>query len=285
MNVYSKLAEHCRDEFAKKVHKSMGHMDYSYWHDRIDVVHGKGKNGDKFLYVRFRGKLIYSILLDAYYLLEAKGTLKLSSEELAEITSIKSKSKVDKEKKKAQDGRQPVKKTAMDSRDELATRHALMEVSNPLNPFSLYISSAQCVGDDGITYGSWSYVLVDSDGKVRSNSGASSSTNYNKMGITAALKALERLPEKTEVVIYTDNKYIVQSANTHVHRWSRADWSKVKANKTKNLELWRLVWDEIWKHKLSWKMVYDRENVHYKLSKELVEKEISEFYPKAENVA
>lgn len=64
-------------------------------------------------------------------------------------------------------------------------------------------------------------------------------TTNNRMEITAALVALETLPEKSKAIIYTDSQYLVNSMTKGwVNRWRSKGWNKKGNKKVPNSDLW-----------------------------------------------
>lgn len=55
----------------------------------------------------------------------------------------------------------------------------------------------------------------------------------------------------TEIVLYSDSKYVINGATSWMHNWKAKDWTK-KGGPIKNLELWMIIYDLNEKHKITW---------------------------------
>ena len=64
-----------------------------------------------------------------------------------------------------------------------------------------------CRGNPG--QGGWGALIKYGD-SVKEIYGADVSTTNNKMELTAAIKALKEIKEPSEIIIYTDSKYVLQ---------------------------------------------------------------------------
>ena len=69
---------------------------------------------------------------------------------------------------------------------------------------NIYTDGA-CSGNPG--KGGWGVVILDNNKEILLNGGDQLTTN-NKMELTAAIKALEYFEIKTDLIIYTDSKYV-----------------------------------------------------------------------------
>ncbi len=98
-----------------------------------------------------------------------------------------------------------------------------------------------CLGNPGP--GGWAAIILDEDGEAEGPlSGFEEHTTNNRMEILAAVKGLEAVSPGTEVTLYTDSQYLV---NTMTKGWKRRT----------NLDLWDALDKETSKRKVTWRWV------------------------------
>jgi cyclic pyranopterin phosphate synthase len=95
-----------------------------------------------------------------------------------------------------------------------------------IEPVNQIFTDGACKGNPGP--GGWASLMIGANGERISLSGNTNGadTTNNVMELTAAIRILEAVPERTEVVVYSDSEYLVKTMTRH---WKR----------NKNLELWR----------------------------------------------
>jgi ribonuclease HI len=81
-------------------------------------------------------------------------------------------------------------------------------------------------------------VILEPGGGRRELSGAEPATTNNRMELTAAIHALESLPEGSPVDLYTDSRYVQQGITRWLPAWAAQGWKR-KEGVIQNLELWR----------------------------------------------
>ena len=86
-----------------------------------------------------------------------------------------------------------------------------------------------CLGNPGP--GGWGAVIIE-DGRKRTMSGADKSTTNNRMEIVAVIEALRDIPSQTDVTVFSDSRYVI---NTITKNWKR----------NRNQDLWELLEEEI----------------------------------------
>ena len=98
-------------------------------------------------------------------------------------------------------------------------------------------TDGSCMGNPGP--GGWAAVIVD-DGAKRSLSGKEDNTTNNRMEILAAIKGLETVPAGSEVTVFSDSQYVV---NTMTRDWKRNAnrdlWAKLDAVAGQRKVTWR----------------------------------------------
>ncbi|MGD9092113.1 MAG: ribonuclease HI [Anaerolineales bacterium] len=82
-------------------------------------------------------------------------------------------------------------------------------------------------------------VVIRGKGYRKELSGGFRETTNNRMEILACIEGLRALKGKSEVVLYSDSKYVVDSMmQGWVRRWKANGWRRDKKNSAENVDLW-----------------------------------------------
>lgn len=100
-------------------------------------------------------------------------------------------------------------------------------------------TDGSCIANPGP--GGWAAIILE-DGSERTLHGGDDSTTNNRMEMLAVVKGLEAIPESTEVTIYSDSQYVI---NTMTRNWKRRA----------NLDIWDLLDAEVVKRPVKWQWV------------------------------
>jgi cyclic pyranopterin phosphate synthase len=100
-------------------------------------------------------------------------------------------------------------------------------------------TDGSCIANPGP--GGWAAIILD-DGSERALHGGDDSTTNNRMEMLAVVKGLEAIPESTEVTIFSDSQYVI---NTMTRNWKRRA----------NIDLWELLDSEVAKRPVKWQWV------------------------------
>lgn len=68
--------------------------------------------------------------------------------------------------------------------------------------------------------------------------GGQSSTTNQRMELMAAIKGLEKIPENSKAILFTDSQYLVNGITKWIYAWKKNGWKNRAGNKTKNREYW-----------------------------------------------
>ena len=118
-----------------------------------------------------------------------------------------------------------------------------------INKVDIYTDGA-CLGNPGP--GGWSFIIKYENGKTEEFNGSENHTTNNKMELTAAIKALTYIKEKTKVNIYTDSKYLKDGITVWINKWKLNGWKTSNKKDVKNLDLWKLLEKNIKVHEIKW---------------------------------
>ena len=102
-------------------------------------------------------------------------------------------------------------------------------------------TDGSCIGNPGV--GGWGAIII-MDGKKIKIKGNKKNTTNNQMELIAPIKALKKIPNNSEVQIFTDSKYVKMGITEWIHKWKKNNWKTSSKKKVKNIELWTLL-DEL----------------------------------------
>ena len=117
--------------------------------------------------------------------------------------------------------------------------------------FKIYTDGA-CSGNPG--KGGWAAIILD--GKSQYNiSGSENKTTNNRMELMAPIKALKKIKTESEVIIYTDSRYVKDGITEWIKKWKLNNWKSSNKKPVKNKDLWVKLDNHCQKHNVSWKWV------------------------------
>lgn len=109
-----------------------------------------------------------------------------------------------------------------------------------------------CSGNPGP--GGWGVVLRW-NGHERELFGGEAQTTNNRMELMAAIRALESLTRRSEVVITTDSTYVLKGITEWLPGWKRRNWQTASKQPVKNVDLWQRLDAAVTRHEVSWEWV------------------------------
>ncbi|MGH2581314.1 MAG: ribonuclease HI [Anaerolineales bacterium] len=113
-------------------------------------------------------------------------------------------------------------------------------------------SDGSCVGNPGP--GGWATLIRSGSGEERVLTGSEKETTNNRMELTAALKALETLTQRSSVHIHTDSQYLRRGITEWLPAWRARGWRR-KGGALANVDLWQELEKQIQNHQISWHWV------------------------------
>tara|TARA_B100001057_G_scaffold355455_1_gene357471 strand:+ start:44 stop:466 length:423 start_codon:yes stop_codon:yes gene_type:complete len=117
--------------------------------------------------------------------------------------------------------------------------------------FKIYTDGA-CSGNPG--KGGWAAIILD--GKNQSSiSGSENKTTNNRMELMAPIMALKKIKIKSEIIIYTDSRYVKDGITEWIKKWKLNNWKSSNKKPVKNKDLWVKLDNHCQKHNVSWKWV------------------------------
>ena len=120
-----------------------------------------------------------------------------------------------------------------------------------MNRIEIFTDGA-CRGNPG--KGGWG-VMIRANGLEEFLYGGDLSTTNNIMELTAAIKALEHIPQNSNVVLTTDSKYVMQGITEWIKNWKIRNWKTASKKPVRNKELWKRLDNLTNLHSVEWKWV------------------------------
>jgi len=111
-----------------------------------------------------------------------------------------------------------------------------------------------CWLEVGGGFGGWGALIIEND-EERQIYGGDARTTNNKMELTACIKALESLSQRSVVKIITDSKYVIGGAMVWVRGWKKNGWLTKLGEPVKNQELWERLDYLCSIHQINWHWV------------------------------
>ena len=109
-----------------------------------------------------------------------------------------------------------------------------------------------CKGNPGP--GGWGYILK-LNGEAKEVFGGEPQTTNNRMELTAAIRALESLEERSRVKLYTDSTYVKDGITIWIRNWKRRGWLTADKKPVKNEDLWKALDAVAARHVVEWHWV------------------------------
>lgn len=86
--------------------------------------------------------------------------------------------------------------------------------------------------------GGWGAIVADCDKVIELGGGEEHTTN-NRMELTAAIKALAEVKNKTEIELHTDSSYVINGITKWVYGWQKKGWKTNEKEDVANRDLWK----------------------------------------------
>ena len=109
-----------------------------------------------------------------------------------------------------------------------------------------------CSGNPGP--GGWAALIRNHEGE-RILSGGEPRTTNNRMEMTAAIEALESLPNPRKIRLVTDSQYLRLGITEWINNWKKKGWLTSSRKPVKNLDLWQRLEQASARHEIEWNWV------------------------------
>jgi ribonuclease HI len=117
---------------------------------------------------------------------------------------------------------------------------------------AIIFTDGACLGNPGP--GGYAAVITIA-GEEQIIIGRDHSTTNNKMEMTAAIKALEAVPQDLPIVIHSDSQYVIKGATEWLRGWKAKGWRKADGKPVMNQDLWMQMDALMVGRKITWKWV------------------------------
>ena len=117
---------------------------------------------------------------------------------------------------------------------------------------AIIFTDGACLGNPGP--GGYAAVVTIA-GEEQVIAGRDRSTTNNKMEMTAAIKALEAVPQDLPIVIHSDSQYVIKGATEWLRGWKAKGWRKADGKPVLNQDLWMQMDAVMVGRKITWKWV------------------------------
>lgn len=116
----------------------------------------------------------------------------------------------------------------------------------------LIYTDGACRGNPGP--GGWGVILKYKD-ITKELSGAQDNTTNNRMELLAAIKGLEALKGKQQVILTTDSQYLRNGITKWIIDWKDRGWKTANKKAVKNQDLWHKLCEMTALHDVQWEWV------------------------------
>lgn len=93
-----------------------------------------------------------------------------------------------------------------------------------------------CTGNPGP--GTYAAMLVSADGTISTVIGSAPATTNNQMELTAAIEAIESIPDGAHATVMSDSQYLIVGMNKWIANWKANGWRSSKRKPVENADLW-----------------------------------------------
>lgn len=117
---------------------------------------------------------------------------------------------------------------------------------------AIIFTDGACLGNPGP--GGYA-AIVTIAGEEQIIIGRDRTTTNNKMELTAAIKALEAVPQRLPIVIHSDSQYVINGATKWLRGWKTKGWRKADGKPVLNQDLWMQMDALLVGRKITWSWV------------------------------
>ena len=119
--------------------------------------------------------------------------------------------------------------------------------------YIIYTDGA-CLGNPGP--GGWATIIFDKKNEKRiQRVGSELTTTNNRMELTAIIESLRTIPLQSNLIVFTDSKYVINGVQSWIFQWKKNNWLGSNKKKVKNKDLWILLDDLTKNHQIKWNWV------------------------------
>ena len=101
--------------------------------------------------------------------------------------------------------------------------------------------------------GAWAALILD-DGARTEISGTEADTTNNRMELTAAIEALQKVKAGATITLYTDSQYLQRGIEEWMMKWLAKNW-RGSSGPVANQDLWKALLEAMKPHQVKWQWV------------------------------
>ena len=110
-------------------------------------------------------------------------------------------------------------------------------------------TDGSCLGNPG--NGGWAAIIIEDEKKTHIK-GSKKDTTNNQMELLAPIKALQKIPQGSQVQIFTDSKYVKSGITEWILNWKKNGWITANKQPVKNKDLWTELDNMTIAHEIKW---------------------------------
>ncbi len=114
-------------------------------------------------------------------------------------------------------------------------------------------TDGSCSGNPGP--GGYGAVILQMGKPIQELSGRSNRSTNNRMEMAAAIVALRATPTGSDIILYSDSKYVVNGASKWIYGWISRNWRTAAGKDVKNKDLWIKISSAMALRNVQWKWV------------------------------
>ena len=102
--------------------------------------------------------------------------------------------------------------------------------------------------------GGWGAVIATDDIVTELGGGEDHTTN-NRMELLAVISALESIPKRKDLIIYTDSAYVLSGSTRWVFGWQKNGWKTSQKEDVINRDLWERIIESTKGKNIDWRLL------------------------------
>ena len=114
-----------------------------------------------------------------------------------------------------------------------------------MNKVTIYTDGSYFRGAD---VGGWAAIIIEPSGMEMTFFGREENTTNNRMELMAAIVALSKVPEVSDVYLYRYSQYVLNGIEAWCRNWVRNGWKTQEGTEVKNADLWKMLIEEVHRH-------------------------------------
>lgn len=114
-------------------------------------------------------------------------------------------------------------------------------------------TDGSCLGNPGA--GGWAAVLsTEINGKnyYKEVTGGFKEATNQQMEILAAIHGLSAITKRSNVVLYTDSRYLIDGITKWIKDWEKRNWATAAGKPVANKALWQALQEVVKLHEIEW---------------------------------